>query len=98
MTKRGCYGHLGCPRAFHPADRKVFRYGFGSALSVEESDTLYDKVDIPSRARPWFQAASANFVIHSQSKINTANQDSEPLLLISGLEHHAVPHVVTRPP
>jgi len=75
---------------------KEFRYGFGNALTEEESDALYEKWTIPSPARPLFQAASANFVMHSQAKINTANEDRGPLLLISGLEDHTVPDVVTR--
>jgi len=43
-----------------------------------------------------FQAAAANFVMHSQAKINTDNTSRGPLLLISGLEDHTVPDVVTR--
>jgi esterase/lipase len=43
-----------------------------------------------------FQAAAANFVMHSQAKINTDNASRGPLLLISGLEDHTVPDVVTR--
>ena len=73
-----------------------FRYGFGNALSEEESEALYEKWAIPSSARPLFQAASANFVMHSQAEVNTANKDRGPLLLISGLEGHTVPDVVTR--
>jgi hypothetical protein len=53
-------------------------------------------VDHPVTDEALLQAASANFVIHSQSKINTGNQDSGPLLLISGLEDHTVPDAVTR--
>ena len=90
---------LGNPANLHKAvtlTQKEFRYGFGNALSAEESDALYDKWTIPSPARPLFQAASANFVMHSQAKVNTANEHRGPLLLISGLEDHTVPDVVTR--
>lgn len=76
--------------------KKQFRFGFGNALPEEESDALYDRWTIPSPARPMFQAAAANFVVHSQAKVNTANEDRGPLLLISGLEDHTVPDVVTR--
>src|SRR3954451_3575665 len=76
--------------------QKEFRFGFGNALSEEESDALFDKWTIPSPARPLFQAAAANFVMHSQAKVNTANDERGPLLLISGTADHTVPDVVTR--
>ena len=75
---------------------KEFRFGFGNAVSEEESNDLYERWTIPSPARPLFQAAAANFVMHSQAKVNTANETRGPLLLISGLEDHTVPDVVTR--
>ena len=34
--------------------------------------------------------------MHSQAEVNTANKHRGPLLLISGLEDHTVPDVVTR--
>ena len=73
-----------------------FRYGFGNALTEEESDTLWEKWNIPSPAKPLFQAAAANFALHSEAKVNTGNATRGPLLLISGLEDHTVPDVVTR--
>jgi alpha-beta hydrolase superfamily lysophospholipase len=76
--------------------RREFRYGFGNALSQEESDALYERWTIPSPARPLFQAAAANFALHSQARVDTANEDRGPLLLISGTEDHTVPDVVTR--
>ena len=90
---------LGNPANLHKAvslSRKEFRFGFGNAVSEEESDRLYEQWAIPSPARPLFQAAAANFVMHSQAKVNTANETRGPLLLISGLEDHTVPDVVTR--
>jgi alpha-beta hydrolase superfamily lysophospholipase len=90
---------LGNPTNLHKAvslSQKEFRFGFGNAVSEEESNALYEKWTIPSPARPVFQAAAANFVMHSQAKVNTANETRGPLLLISGLEDHTVPDVVTR--
>ena len=94
----------GFPALGNPANRhrsvsltqKQFRYGFGNALSEEESDALFEKWTIPSPARPLFQAAAANFALHSQAKVDTDNEDRGPLLLISGTEDHTVPDVVTR--
>jgi pimeloyl-ACP methyl ester carboxylesterase len=76
--------------------KKEFRFGFGNAVSEEESDALFDRWTIPSPARPLFQAAAANFALHSEAKVDTKNSDRGPLLLISGLEDHTVPDVVTR--
>jgi pimeloyl-ACP methyl ester carboxylesterase len=75
---------------------KQFRFGFGNELTQEESDDLYDRWSIPAPARPLFQAAAANFVVHSQAKVNTGNEQRGPLLLISGKQDHTVPDVTTR--
>lgn len=96
---RSSFPALGNPANLHRAvslTEGQFRYGFGNALSEEESNALFDKWTIPSPARPLFQAAAANFVMHSQAKVDTANENRGPLLLISGLEDHTVPDVVTR--
>jgi alpha-beta hydrolase superfamily lysophospholipase len=94
----------GLPALGNPANRhravsltkKEFRFGFGNAVSEEESDELYESWTIPSPAKPLFQAAAANFTLHSPAAVETGNQDRGPLLLISGLEDHTVPDVVTR--
>jgi len=96
---RAGFPALGNPANLHRSvslTEKEFRFGFGNAVSDEESDQLYDRWTIPSPARPLFQAAAANFVMHSQAKVNTANEDRGPLLLISGTADHTVPDVVTR--
>ena len=94
----------GLPALGNPANRhrsvmltrKEFRFGFGNAVSEEESDALYEKWVIPSPARPLFQAATANFSLHSEAKVDTANNERGPLLLISATADHTVPDVVTR--
>ncbi|TIC79525.1 alpha/beta hydrolase [Nocardioides sp. GY 10113] len=90
---------LGNPANLHRSvslTRKEFRFGFGNAVSEEESDALYERWAIPSPARPLFQAATANFVMHAQAAVDTANDERGPLLLISGTADHTVPDVVTR--
>ncbi|MET7280799.1 alpha/beta fold hydrolase [Kribbella sp. NPDC005582] len=90
---------LGNPANLHRSvalTEKEFRYGFGNAVSEEESAELYAKWTIPSPARPLFQAAAANFVMHAQAAVDTANNERGPLLLISGTADHTVPDVVTR--
>jgi pimeloyl-ACP methyl ester carboxylesterase len=74
---------------------KEFKFGFGNALTDEESKELYDKWNVPSPARPLFQAAAANFQLHSQAKVATDNESRGPLLLISGTADHTVPDVTT---
>jgi pimeloyl-ACP methyl ester carboxylesterase len=90
---------LGNPTNLHKAvslTAKQFRFGFGNELSEEESDALFDKWSIPGPARVVFQAAAANFVLHSEAKVNTGNDKRGPLLLISGKKDHTVPDVTTR--
>ncbi|MEV5968019.1 alpha/beta hydrolase [Kribbella sp. NPDC051952] len=89
---------LGNPANLHRSvalTAKEFRFGFGNALPAEESDELFEKWSVPSPARPIFQAAAANFVMHSEAKVDTANSTRGPLLLISGAEDHTAPAVIT---
>jgi pimeloyl-ACP methyl ester carboxylesterase len=89
---------LGNPANLHKAvslTAKEFRFGFGNELTEEESGELFSKWAIPGPARPLFQAAAANFSLHSQAKVDTGNQTRGPLLLISGTEDHTVPDVTT---
>ncbi|NEN06257.1 alpha/beta hydrolase [Diaminobutyricibacter tongyongensis] len=74
---------------------KEFKFGFGNELTDEESKELFDAWAIPSPARPLFEAASANFRVHSQAKVDTGNEDRGPLLLVSGTKDHTVPDVTT---
>ncbi|TFV87169.1 alpha/beta hydrolase [Blastococcus sp. CT_GayMR16] len=76
--------------------REQFRFGFGNALTPEESDALFDRWVVPAPARPLFQAATANLQPHSQAAVDTANESRGPLLLVSGTADHTVPDVSTR--
>jgi pimeloyl-ACP methyl ester carboxylesterase len=73
-----------------------FRYSFGNELSPEESDELWASWVVPSPARPLFQAATANFSLHSAATVDTGNSDRGPLLLIAGGKDHTVPEVITK--
>jgi pimeloyl-ACP methyl ester carboxylesterase len=73
-----------------------FRYGFGNAVSAEESDRLYDQWAIPAPGKPLFEAAGANFSGNSPAKVETDNQDRGPLLLTMGGRDHTVPEAVTK--
>jgi alpha-beta hydrolase superfamily lysophospholipase len=43
-----------------------------------------------------FEAASANFALHSPAAVNTGNEERGPLLLIAGGNDHTVPEVITK--
>lgn len=73
-----------------------FRYGFGNAVSEEESDRLHAEWTIPAPGRPLFEAAAANFSLHSPAEVDTGNEDRGPLLLVTGGRDHTVPGSVTR--
>jgi pimeloyl-ACP methyl ester carboxylesterase len=70
-----------------------WRYGFGNALTVEESDALWERWSIPSPGKPLFEAATANFSSGSPAKVDTANGTRGPLLIIAGTADHTVPYV-----
>jgi non-heme chloroperoxidase len=73
-----------------------FRYGFGNALSIEESAELFEKWAIPSPGKPLFEAAFANFAPNSPAKINVANATRGPLLLTLGGHDHTVAPPIPR--
>jgi alpha-beta hydrolase superfamily lysophospholipase len=50
----------------------------------------------PAPGKPLFEAAAANFSLHSPAKVNTANSDRGPLLLIMGGRDHTVPEAITK--
>ncbi len=73
-----------------------FRYGFGNAISEEESNALFEQWTIPSPAKPLFQAASADFKPHSEAAVDTKNSHRGPLLIIAGGQDHTVPEAVVK--
>ena len=73
-----------------------FRYSFGNALSEDESTALYEKWAIPAPGKPLFEAAAANFSLHSPAAVNTGNDDRGPLLLVMGGQDHTVPESITK--
>ena len=73
-----------------------FQYGFGNAITEDESAELYERWTIPSPARPLFQAATANFNPHAQTKVESGNHDRGPLLLTMGGKDHTVPEAISK--
>jgi pimeloyl-ACP methyl ester carboxylesterase len=72
-----------------------FRYSFANAVSQEESDALFEKWAIAAPGKPLFEAAVANFSLHSPAAVNTKNDARGPLLLVMGGQDHTVPEAVT---
>jgi pimeloyl-ACP methyl ester carboxylesterase len=73
-----------------------FRFSFGNAVSQQESDALFDQWAIPAPGKPLFEAAVANFSLHSPATVETGNDERGPLLLIAGGQDHTVPEVITK--
>ncbi len=73
-----------------------FRYSFGNAITEDESNDLYQRWTIPAPGRPLFEAAAANFELHSPAKVDTRNQSRGPLLLVMGGRDHTVPEAITK--
>jgi alpha-beta hydrolase superfamily lysophospholipase len=69
---------------------------FGNTLTPDESDALWEQWTIPSPGKPLFEAAAANFSLHSPAAVETGNQDRGPLLLVAGGKDHTVPEVITK--
>ena len=76
--------------------REQFRYGFGNALSEQESNELYDRWAIPSPGLPLFEGAFAAFSPHSPAKVDTRNSTRGPLLVTAGGKDHTVPPAISR--
>lgn len=71
-----------------------FRYGFGNALSIDESRALYAKYSVAGPGAPLFQAATANFNPGTEAQADTKNPDRGPLLIIAGEHDHTVPWAI----
>jgi pimeloyl-ACP methyl ester carboxylesterase len=96
--------HSTLPVFKNPANRhravaltaEQFRFSFGNALPQEESDALFEKWAIAAPGKPLFEAAVANFKLHSPAAVNTQNENRGPLLLIMGGQDNTVPEVITK--
>ncbi|MER6437006.1 MULTISPECIES: alpha/beta hydrolase [unclassified Streptomyces] len=76
--------------------REQFRYGFGNAVSPQESDALYEQWSIPGPAKPLFEASVMNFSPRSPLKVDTRNDRRGPLLLITGGKDRTVPPAISK--
>ena len=74
---------------------KQFFYGFGNAVSEQESNELHARYHIPAPGKPLFEAAFANFLPGTPAKVNTTVARG-PLLITGGGKDHTVPKIVSR--
>jgi pimeloyl-ACP methyl ester carboxylesterase len=79
-----------------PLTQEQFRYAFANAVSEDEAQSLYDTFAVAAPAKPLFQAASANLNPWTEVKVDTANPDRGPLLLLYGELDHTVPHAIVK--
>src|SRR5438093_11538416 len=75
---------------------KQFYFGFGNAVSEQESNTLHAKYHIPAPGRPLFEAAFANFLPNTPANVNT-KATRGPLLITGGVKERTVHERDTRP-
>lgn len=92
------------PALKNPANRhrsvmltpEEFHYAFTNTLSDEESRAVYERYAVPGPGRVVFQAALANLNPHAPTKIDFANDDRAPLLIIAGGADHVSPPAVNQ--
>ncbi|WP_416960855.1 alpha/beta hydrolase [Streptomyces sp. Agncl-13] len=87
---------LGNARRTVSLTAEQFRYGFGNAVSAEESGALHERYAIPGPGRPIFEVATANLRRRSAASVDTRTGRRAPLLFASGEQDHTVPDAVTR--
>jgi non-heme chloroperoxidase len=73
-----------------------FNYGWTNNLSQEEARQVYETFHVAGSAVPIFQAVAANLNPWSELKVDTANPDRGPLLIISGEKDHQVPRALAK--
>jgi len=76
--------------------RRQFRYGFGNAVSREESDRLYQRHAIPGPGRPIFELTAAKKDPASPTGVDLDDSGRGPLLILGGGKDHTVPAIAAR--
>ncbi|GAA2575987.1 alpha/beta fold hydrolase [Winogradskya consettensis] len=74
---------------------RQFRYGFGNAISKEESRRLFDAYAIPGPGRPIFELTAAKKDPSSPTEVDVTAARG-PLLITGAADDHTVPEVVSR--
>jgi pimeloyl-ACP methyl ester carboxylesterase len=74
--------------------QKQFDYGWGNALSKEESEKLYDEYHVAAPGVALMQMANANVNPFTEARADSKNPDRGPMLIISGEKDHTVPWAI----
>jgi pimeloyl-ACP methyl ester carboxylesterase len=73
-----------------------FHYAFTNTLDDAESQAVYERYAVPGPGRVLYQGALANFHPHAATRVDFANAERAPLLLIGGGMDHVAPASLTR--
>jgi non-heme chloroperoxidase len=68
-----------------------FKYGWANALSDEEAKELYESYHVATPGVALMQMANANLNPRTEAKLDPANPNRGPLLIIEGEKDHTVP-------
>jgi alpha-beta hydrolase superfamily lysophospholipase len=79
-----------------PLTLEEFEYAFTNTMSAEESKAAYERYAAPGPGRVLWEASFANFNPRTPLRLDFANEDRGPLLLIAGGSDHVVPAVIDR--
>jgi pimeloyl-ACP methyl ester carboxylesterase len=71
-----------------------FKYGWGNALSDEETKQLYETYHVAGSAAALMQMANANVNPWTEAKLDPKNPERGPLLIIDGEKDHTVPWAI----
>jgi pimeloyl-ACP methyl ester carboxylesterase len=71
-----------------------FKYGWANALSDEEAKELYDSYHVATPGVALMQMANANLNPRTEAKLDPANPNRGPLLIMDGEKDHTVPWAI----
>ena len=71
-----------------------FKFGWANALSDEEAKELYESYHVAAPGVALMQMANANINPRTEAKLDPANPDRGPLLIIDGEKDHTVPWAI----
>jgi pimeloyl-ACP methyl ester carboxylesterase len=71
-----------------------FKYGWANALSHEEAEALYETHHVAAPGVALMQMANANLNPFTEARVDTANPERGPLLIIDGEKDHTVPWAI----
>jgi non-heme chloroperoxidase len=71
-----------------------FKYGWANALTDDEAKQIYDSYHVAAPTVALMQMANANLNPRTEAKLDPANPNRGPLLIIDGEKDHTVPWAI----